>query len=109
MGLKTQETPKSKAKVFKCLAEGGANGTRVRGPRRTLPFGLRDKGCRSIVAQGSERLRAFRIAGFQTGPAHNVARAADLEIGDTAGLETCATVLPFGHDVVLANLDLPDF
>ena len=31
------------------------------------------------------------LAGFQTGPGQDVQRAADLEIGDTAGLETCAT------------------
>src|SRR5437899_10796960 len=31
------------------------------------------------------------IAGFQTRAAHELARPADLEIGDTAGLETCAT------------------
>jgi hypothetical protein len=32
------------------------------------------------------------IAGFQTCPAHDDVRLADLEIGDTAGLETCATL-----------------
>src|SRR5262245_28777043 len=31
------------------------------------------------------------IAGFQTRSTHDDACAADLEIGDTAGLETCAT------------------
>ena len=31
------------------------------------------------------------IAGFQTRSPHEVARPADLEIGDTTGLETCAT------------------
>src|SRR6266545_2817194 len=31
------------------------------------------------------------IAGFQTRRLHDVERHADLEIGDTAGLETCAT------------------
>ncbi|SRR6266480_829703 len=37
-------------------------------------------------------LAALRcIAGFQTRQPHAVARTADLEIGDTAGLETCAT------------------
>jgi hypothetical protein len=34
---------------------------------------------------------APRSAGFQTGWAQDVERSADLEIGDTAGLETCAT------------------
>ena len=32
-----------------------------------------------------------RIAGFQTRRWHDITRPADLEIGDTAGLETCAT------------------
>jgi hypothetical protein len=31
------------------------------------------------------------VAGFQTGDAAPLRHAADLEIGDTAGLETCAT------------------
>jgi len=32
------------------------------------------------------------VAGFQTRRAHSVAPPADWEIGDTAGLETCATL-----------------
>jgi len=31
------------------------------------------------------------IAGFKTRATHDIASGADLEIGDTAGLETCAT------------------
>jgi hypothetical protein len=36
-----------------------------------------------------------RIAGFQTRGSHDAGRPADLEIGGTAGLETCAT--PMGR------------
>ena len=34
------------------------------------------------------------VAGFQTRKPYGVVRPADFEIGDTAGLETCATILP---------------
>src|SRR5207247_2719441 len=37
-----------------------------------------------------------RIAGFQTRRWHDITRPADLEIGDTAGLETCATTRSCG-------------
>src|SRR5271168_4990349 len=60
------------------------------GRARLTAIKLRGKGA---AQQRSAGLRACCIAGFQTGPAQNVARAADLEIGDTAGLETCATIL----------------
>jgi hypothetical protein len=39
----------------------------------------------------SADFQVCRIAGFQTGGSHDIERPADLEIGDTAGLETCAT------------------
>jgi hypothetical protein len=38
------------------------------------------------------------IAGFQTRKPNARRPAADLEIGDTAGLETCATAMPFQCD-----------
>jgi hypothetical protein len=41
--------------------------------------------------QRSRKLRNKRTAGFQTCQSYIVVRLADLEIGDTAGLETCDT------------------
>jgi len=45
----------------------------------------------SEAKQRSADFQVCCIAGFQTRWSHDFARAADLEIGDTAGLETCAT------------------
>jgi hypothetical protein len=41
--------------------------------------------------QGSADFQVCRVAGFQTRTPFLISRSADLEIGDTAGLETCAT------------------
>ena len=56
----------------------------------------------------SAGFQACCVAGFQTrgsreaGRAHDFGRTADLEIGDTAGLETCGTSrrepLPLAHE-----------
>jgi hypothetical protein len=43
--------------------------------------------------QSSAGFQTCRVAGFQTRKPHDIARPADLEIGDTAGLETCATLV----------------
>jgi AdoMet-dependent heme synthase len=43
-------------------------------------------------AHRSAGFQTCRIAGFQTRSSHDLQRAADLEVGDTAGLETCATI-----------------
>src|SRR6266508_1611045 len=50
----------------------------------------------SVISKSNHTARSadFQVccvAGFQTRRPPDLARAADLEIGDTAGLETCAT------------------
>jgi hypothetical protein len=40
------------------------------------------------------------VASFQIRRARNIARSADLEIGDTAGLETCATAVKKKIDLI---------
>jgi hypothetical protein len=61
---------------------------------------MEPKSGRRAVAQTSPatgRIRCgeqvCRVAGFQTSGPLDFAHRADLEIGDTAGLENCATIL----------------
>jgi hypothetical protein len=68
--------------------------------RQTCGRAERPADCKSAIWQ-SATLRYLgcgfdarsRVAGFRTRKPFVLARAADLEVGDTAGLETCATVV----------------
>jgi hydrogenase maturation protein HypF len=50
----------------------------------------------------SADFQVCRIAGFQTRQSSDLTRRAGLETGDTAGLETCATVSARDHEALLA-------
>ena len=58
---------------------------------RQLPKQLRLVGTTQPRSFGCGLAALRCIAGFQTRRLHDIERHADLEIGDTAGLETCAT------------------
>jgi len=57
---------------------------------RMKKFNRRDIARRSRNPSSAD-FQVCRVAGFQTRRLHDSGRSADLEVGDTAGLETCAT------------------
>jgi hypothetical protein len=57
-----------------------------------IKFNLQRKGAKAQRRNGSSAdFQVCGVAGFQTCRRFSLGRLADLEIGDTAGLETCAT------------------
>ena len=74
---------------MRCIAQTyaapEADGTKIGTTRRSADF----------PATGRIRCgeQVCRVAGFQTSRPLDLAHRADLEIGDTAGLENCATIL----------------